>query len=136
MTRVVFLRTKRYPHPSGPKRLRGTVMPIEDDVAAAWAKAGLVELLDAAPEEPPGVLAHRPAVVLESYTVAQLRELAESHKVAITPAMRKSQLIAAINAAWDAALAPAAPSEDGGVNELTAPSDGEPGADDGASLTD
>ena len=90
-----------------------------------------------APEESSTALAHRPAVVLESYTVAQLRELAASHDVAITTAMRKPDLIAAINAAWDAALAPGAPSDGDGVNEPTAPTETDDGDDGGgASLTD
>ena len=116
MTRVVFLRTKRYPHPSGPKRLRGTVMPIDDDVAAAWAKAGLVELVDVAPEEPE--VAPDP---LLSLTVAQLRELATERGVDLTGATRKTDIIAALEAAA-AATPPVDPS--------TAPGDGD------AALTD
>jgi len=111
MTRVVFLRTKRYPHPSGPKRLRGTVMPIEDDVAAAWAKAGLVELLDALPAEPEVA---PPA--LSTLTVPQLRELAEQHGVDLQGATRKAEIVAALEAAESAAPADAASDEHDGAS--------------------
>lgn len=104
MTRVQFLRTKRYPHPSGPKRLRGTVMPIDDDLAAAWAKAGLVELLDA-PSSDPDV---EPDPLL-NLTVPQLRELAKERGIDLAQATRKANIIAAIQAASDAPPAPPAP---------------------------
>lgn len=43
---VRFLRAKRYPHPNGPKRAVGIVLPVEKKLARQWAKAGLVELVD------------------------------------------------------------------------------------------
>lgn len=120
MTRVVFLRTKRYPHPSGPKRLRGTVMPIDDDVAAAWAKAGLVELVDA-PSSDPVV---KPDLLL-SLTVPQLRELAQERGVDLNGATKKVDIALAITAALEAAAAGTPP-----VDPSTAPGDGD------AALTD
>lgn len=92
MIRVEFQRTKRYPHPSGPKRSRGTVLPIDDATAAAWARAGLVTLVD------------RPAE-LDQLTVAGLRDLAALHRVDLKGASKKADIIAVITAAWN----PAAP---------------------------
>ena len=43
MNRYRFLRTKRYPHPNGPKRTAGTVYPIDDVTAEAWLRAGIIE---------------------------------------------------------------------------------------------
>lgn len=47
MDRYRFLRTKRYPHPDGPKRPAGTVYPIDDETAALWVKSGIIEPLEA-----------------------------------------------------------------------------------------
>lgn len=55
-------------------------------------------------------LEHRPAVALESYTIAQLRELAQLHDVDLADLSRKGEIIAAITAAWEpAATAEALP---------------------------
>jgi hypothetical protein len=51
MTRYRFLLTKRYPHPSGPKRPAGTEYPIDPATAAAWLRAGIIEPVD--PPKPP-----------------------------------------------------------------------------------
>lgn len=48
MNRYRFLRTKRYPHPDGPKRRAGTVYPVDDATAALWVERGII-----APEETP-----------------------------------------------------------------------------------
>lgn len=44
--RVEFLRTKRYPHPDGPKRPQGAVLPIRADLARLWGERGVVRLLE------------------------------------------------------------------------------------------
>ena len=46
MIKVRFLRAKRYPHPSGPRREAGTTMPITATLAQQWGDNGLVEILD------------------------------------------------------------------------------------------
>lgn len=46
MIKVRFLRAKRYPHPSGPRREAGTTMPITATLAQQWGSNGLVEVLD------------------------------------------------------------------------------------------
>lgn len=50
--RVRFLKVKRFPHPSGPKRFSGEVVDMPDALAEAWAAAGLVE--PGQPPETPG----------------------------------------------------------------------------------
>lgn len=42
MNRYRFLRTKRYPHPDGPKRRAGTVYPVDDATAALWVERGII----------------------------------------------------------------------------------------------
>ena len=47
MTKVRFLLRKRYPHPDGPKRPVGAVLPIDADLARLWSERGVVETVDA-----------------------------------------------------------------------------------------
>ena len=46
MTRVRFLLRKRYPHPDGPRRDVGAVLPIDSSLARVWAERGVVEIMD------------------------------------------------------------------------------------------
>ena len=48
---VRFLKTKRYPHPDGPKRRPGETVDVDPATAKAWAAAGLVEVAAAPKRE-------------------------------------------------------------------------------------
>lgn len=51
MDRYRFLRTKRYPHPDGPKRRAGTEYPVDDATAALWVPRGIITPVAAARED-------------------------------------------------------------------------------------
>lgn len=53
MTRVRFLRVKRYPHPDGPKRHPGDEVEMDAGLAAQWERAGLLERAKPKPESKP-----------------------------------------------------------------------------------
>lgn len=89
MIPVRFLRTKRYPHPNGPKRRAGTVMPIIAALASLWARNGVVELTDQAVAE----------LDLGGMTVAELKKVAADLGVELGQARKKDDIAAAIHAA-------------------------------------
>lgn len=91
MKTVRFLRAKRYPHPNGPRRKAGTVMPITDELATLWAQNGVVELTEQALTEI--------AESSEKMTVAELKELAAQLGVEVGRARKKDEIRAAIDQA-------------------------------------
>jgi len=70
--RVEFLRRKHYPHPDGPVRMPGEVLPIRGDLAHAWAENGVVRLLDA--DSAPAAKAYDSARTLTGTSIVQLAE--------------------------------------------------------------
>lgn len=44
--RVRFLRTKRFPHPAGPRRREGDEVIMDADLARQWTENGVVEVVD------------------------------------------------------------------------------------------
>lgn len=91
---VRFARAKRYPHPNGPRRTAGTIMPIAAELARQWAGTGVVELLEGE-DLTPEVTA---APALADLKVAELRELATGEGVELGKAKTKSEIVAAIEA--------------------------------------
>lgn len=89
---VKFLRTKRYPHPDGPKRKPGTVMPITDELADRWTRNGLVELTERQLEE----IAE---THLDTFTLPELKEFATQLGVDLGKARTKPTIRAVIDQA-------------------------------------
>lgn len=71
--KVEFLRAKRYPHPSGPKRNTGDRVQMPANLAQQWASAGIVKLLE--PKEAPGAASTEDAArALVNTNLTKLRE--------------------------------------------------------------
>ncbi len=70
--RVEFLRRKHYPHPDGPVRMPGEVLQIRGDLAHAWARNGVVRVLDAG--SAPAAEAYESARALTGTSIVHLAE--------------------------------------------------------------
>jgi len=70
--RVEFLRRKHYPHPDGPVRMPGEVLPIRGDLAHVWAGNGIVRLVE---QDRAPVAAYENARALTGTSIVQLAEI-------------------------------------------------------------
>jgi hypothetical protein len=77
---------KRYPHPDGPRREIGTVLPIDEDTASRWEHNGIVCYVDSVDADP------APIVALSDMTKAQLTAEAELLGIDLDGAKTKSQI--------------------------------------------